>query len=486
MKLSVIKNILEENNLLIECKTEGENISNLSYDSREVCENTLFFCKGNKFKEEYLKNASDLGATCFVSENNFGFSKDYFLVKDIRSAMALIASEFYNHAYKDLETIAITGTKGKTTVSYFIKNILDEYINKKSAIITTVEVFTGKRSEEAHLTTPEALLLHKLFNEVKESNLKYLTMEVTSQAYKTKRVEGVKFSHGMFLNISEDHISAEEHSDFADYLNCKLELIRNCSDMVINKDMECFELVKNECVKNSVSYVTYGKDDLADYFYYGEFKNKNGFSFTVENKSKNFKEGFAIAMPGRFNIENAVAAIAMMVELGIDIECIKRGLLKTEVMGRMNVFEKDGVTVIVDYAHNKLSFTKLYESVKLDYPDKFIISVGGAPGGKAYKRRKDFAEIVCSNSDYVILTAEDPQFEKVEDICNEIIKFMPKNCKYKIIPDRLTAVEEALNNRKEGDLILLLAKSEEEYQKVNGNFMKYESDLKITKRILEK
>ena len=309
-------------------------------------------------------------------------------------------------------------------------------------------------------------------------------MEVTSQAYKTKRVENVKFKHGMFLNVSEDHISDAEHPDFNDYLSCKLKLIPNCIDMVINADMEEYEIVKNECIKNNIPYITYGSGEYADYKYYNIRKEKYGFIFTVENKETGFKEDFKISMQGRFNVENAVAAIAMCKFLNVSNEAIKEGLYKTSVQGRMNVYEKDGVTVIVDYAHNRLSFTKLFESVKLDYPGRRIISLGGGPGNKAYKRRQDFGEIVGEGSDYIYLTAEDPQFETVENICKDIIKYLPKEVKYEIIEDRTLAVEKAIKRAVKGDVIVLLAKGEEDYQKVRGVFTYFESDIKIVKRLL--
>ena len=153
----------------------------------------------------------------------------------------------------------------------------------------------------------------------------------------------------------------------------------------------------------------------------------------------------------------------------------------------MTVFEskdeENNITVIVDYAHNLLSFTKLYESLKLDYTGRRIISVGGAPGEKALKRRKDFADIVGRYSNYIYLTAEDPQYEDVAKICEEIAGYMP-NTPYEIIPDRTEAVTKAITEAKPGDVIVLLAKSEETYQKVRGKKEFYESDLAIAKRVL--
>lgn len=485
IKFSRVFEVLKEEGILLESKQVGASrINYISYDSRDIKENTLFFCKGKHYKQEYLMQAIEKGTNIYVSEVKYDLPNvSYFIVSDIRRAMAALALEFYNRSFEKLETIGITGTKGKTTVTYFLRNILDNYVGSKTAVISTVETYTGVREEESHLTTPEPLDLQKFFYEAASSNIKYLTMEVTSQAYKTDRVYGVHFNNGMFLNISEDHISDAEHPNFEDYLNCKLELLKNCDNLVINADMDKFNIVMDACKGKKVTL--YGSNNNADYYYTNVKKEDDGFSFDIKNDKLNYTNNFKITMQGRFNIENAVAAITMAKTLGVDDESIKKGLIKTEVQGRMNVFNGNGITVIVDYAHNELSFSKLYESIKLDYPGRRIISVGGGPGNKAYKRRKDFGIIVGGNSDYIYLTAEDPQFEEIADICRDISTYIKEGTKYEIIEDRTEAVEKAIKNAKTGDVVVLLAKGEEDYQKVRGAFIPYESDLKIAKRLVE-
>ena len=151
----------------------------------------------------------------------------------------------------------------------------------------------------------------------------------------------------------------------------------------------------------------------------------------------------------------------------------------------MNIYEKNGITVIVDYAHNGYSFSKLFESIKMDYPNRKIISVGGMVGGKAFNRRKEFGKIVGDNSDYIYLTANDPQFEEVQDICLDIAKYINKKDKYEIIVDRKEAVRKAINRSKKGDVVVLLAKGGEHYIKVKNENVKYEGDLAIAKSALK-
>ena len=312
-------------------------------------------------------------------------------------------------------------------------------------------------------------------------------MEVSSQAYKLDRVYGVDFDLGMFLNIGEDHIGPLEHTDFEDYFSCKLQLMGHCKIAVVNRDMDHAQRVLERARAHAQRVITFGKSE-------GDSRDENwtltniekaepGFAFTTLHNGR--QESWRIGMAGRFNVENALAAIASARALGIDDDSIREGLLHNQVQGRMNLLEKDGVTVLVDYAHNYLSFQKLYESLKLDYPGRRIVVVVGCPGGKAYLRRRDIGTLSGQNADYMYLTAEDPQFEDVREICQEIASYLkPYNTPYEIIEDRAQAVEKAITTARPGDVIVLAAKGEEVYQKVRGEYVYYESDLAIAKRLL--
>lgn len=478
IKLLQDKKILKEYNCVNDLQ-----IDFISYDSRNIKPNTLFFCKGQYYKIEYLDQAIEAGAILYVSEEKYDANIQHIIVSDIQKAMAIISAEFYGYAFKDLQTIGITGTKGKSTVSCFMKNILDEYTKSKTAISSSIYTYTGTTDKLSQITTPESVDLQKFFYEAKENNCKYATIEVSSQGYKKDRVYGIEFNNGVFLNIAEDHISPSEHKDFNDYLECKIQLVKNSQRIILNKNIDYFNVIYSECKGKKV--ITVGTDDTADYYYNNVKKLKSGFKFDVICKAKDYKQNFEISMQGRFNIENALVAITLAKELNVDDESIKNALLKTVVKGRMNVFEKNGITVIVDHAHNKLSYTKLYESLKLDYPNRRIISVGGCMGEKAFNRRKEFGTIVGGNSDYVYLTSTDPQFENPEDICKDIALYIEDKNKYEIITDRKTAVETAIANAKSGDVVVLLGKAEAQFIRIKGIPEKYESDLLIAKRMLK-
>ena len=455
-------------------------LDKLSYNSKDITDNTLFICKGKLFKSEYLLSAVKEGVVAYISETYFDSVDEnvaYIIVKDIRKAMYLVSNLYYGYAWKKLTTIGLTGTKGKTTTTYYLKNILDKHLGKRCGIISTIDTYTGLTEEKSHLTTPEAPDLHRFFYETVQSDIPVLVMEVASQGYKTKRVGGITFDIGVFLNISEDHISEAEHPNFQDYLECKLELIRNVKTAIINRNTDFYDVVM-ENAKNAEKVITYGTDERADYYISNIHKEGKYFIFDIIGKEYN--KTFKTSMQGRFNLENALAAFVVAKQIGVSDEDIAYGIENAEVKGRMNVFEKDGITVIVDYAHNKLSYAKLYESLVLDYPGRRIVSLGGGTGGKAYARRKDFGEIVGKYSDYIYLTADDPQFENVIDICKEMAQYIPHN-NYEIIEDRKDAVLKCFKTAQKGDVIVLLSKGEEPYQKVRGELVDYESDIQLTK-----
>ena len=324
----------------------------LSYNSADICENTFFICKGLAFKEEYLKDALEKGAGAYIAQSRYeGVDAPFIQVNDIRKTMSLVSALFYGQAYKKLKVVGITGTKGKTTTTYFVKNILDKYCGKRSGVLSTVEVYTGVEDHDAHLTTPESPDLQKHFSQCLQSDIPYLTMEVSSQAYKMHRVYGMDFDVGMFLNIGEDHVGPLEHESLDDYLNCKLQLMKHCKNAIINRNSDKFDQIYETAKAYAERVIVFGMKGDSDYWVSDIKKEEAGFSFVVQGKD-GYEKTFRISMAGRFNVENALAAFCAAKALGVDDESIASGLYTSEVKGRMNLFEKDGVTVIVDYAHN--------------------------------------------------------------------------------------------------------------------------------------
>ncbi len=457
-------------------------IPHISYDSRSTAPGGLFVCKGFGFKPEFLLAAAQAGAGCYMAQEQFPeVALPAIVVSDVRKALAVAAGLYYNYPSKHLKLIGITGTKGKTTTSFYTRSILDAWLPKPSALLSTVEMYLGGEVEEAHLTTPESLELQACFAQAVQNNIEYLTMEVSSQAYKLHRVLGVDFAVGVFLNIDEDHIGPMEHSDFEDYLTCKLQLLQHCHTAIIHTKTREFDRVLQTAKAHARRVILIGEDEQSDYRLQQVEKLSRGFAFTVT--AQGWSHRFSIDMEGRFNIDNALAAIATAKALGVPDDAIAHGVGHVEVKGRMNVFEKDGVKIIVDYAHNHLSFTELFKSLREDYPESSITTVVGCPGGKAYIRRRDIGRLCGQFANLVILTEEDPQHEDVYEICRDIAGYIePYGKEYVIEVNRTAAVERAIRSAKPGDIVILAGKGEEVYQKVRGQYEYYESDLAIARR----
>ncbi|MDD3170060.1 MAG: Mur ligase family protein, partial [Eubacteriales bacterium] len=347
----------------------------ISFNSMDIVKDTLFICKGSHFSVEYLKSAAERGAVCYVSETKYDLGKaeegtSCIIVKDIRKAMALIADYYYNQIWKDLKIIGITGTKGKSTTAYFMKYILDEYLKEKkrplSAIISGIDNYDGIINEESHLTTPEAMELHRHFSSAVSSEIEYLSMEVSSQALKYDRTLGITFDVGCFLNIGEDHISDVEHSSFEDYFESKMRIFNQCRMACVNINSDQIERIM-EASKACPHVVTFGLDEKADVYGFDIVKSGKSISFSV--RTKDFIKEFKITIAGLFNVQNALAAIAISHCLAIPMSYVAAGLRKARVSGRMEVYasKSRNVQVIVDYAHNKLSFETLFQSTLKEY-----------------------------------------------------------------------------------------------------------------------
>ena len=426
---------LSKNDLIVTSNVEKNRdvvINKVCYNSNDVEKDTLFVCKGVKFKEEYLKDAIVSGAIAYISETKYNVDIPCILVSDIQKALAIVSKMYFNNPTDILNMIGITGTKGKSTTAYYIKSILDSYMKEvdgtDTAILSSINNYDGKTSVESVLTTQESYEIEKYARNAVESNLKNLVMEVSSQALKKNRVYGITYDEAVFLNISEDHISNIEHPDFNDYFESKLKIFNQSKVACVNLNMDNIEnlLKVLDYAKNSEKIITFGTTRNADVFAYNIEKKGLHTSFKV--RTPYFNNKILLTMPGLFNIENALAAIAVSVAMKIPYKNIYEGLKVARSSGRMELYtNKDKkIIAIVDYAHNKLSFEKLYESTIKEYPDRKIVTVFGCPGGHAIIRRRDLGVLSGLNSDITYLTAEDPGMEKTEDICEEIAGYVKK------------------------------------------------------------
>lgn len=490
-KLGEYIDLLSRENLVTYSDADAEReVEHISYNSRDIKAGTLFICKGAHFKAEYLADAQKSGAFCYISESKKDIDCPCIIVSDVRRAISLISNKFYEKPWEKLSLVGITGTKGKSTTTYFMRYILDEYLKDnslpRSGVISSIDTYDGVESFESHLTTPEPIELFRHFGNAVKSGIKYMTMEVSSQALKYGRVDCVNFDVGCYLNIGYDHISSVEHADFEDYFNSKLKLFSKCRTACVCLDGERTDEVLAACASCERVITFSSNDSNADVYGYSIRKSGNDTVFNV--RTENFDGEFTLTIPGLFNVQNALAAIAVCTALDIDQRYIYSGLMKARSDGRMEVYQNadSSVVAIVDYAHNKMSFENLFESVKKEFPDRKIYIVFGCPGNKAQNRRKDLGEIAGRFSDRVFITEEDAGEESVDKICGEIAEFVRAvGGEYEIITDRGEAIERAICGSETPSLVLITGKGNETRQKRGTEYIECPSDVEYTKKALE-
>ena len=474
--------LLKNEGLLVSSDACDSEINFLFYDNREVSKNTLFFCKGLNFKPEYLLDAEGKGAVAYVSEKAYAnCSLPAIIVSDIRRAMSLCAVMHYNSPAKRMTTVGLTGTKGKTTVAYFIKASLDLWQRSKkkvnSALFSTVATFIGDEKIPSRITTPEALELQKNLAVAADNGTEYLTMEVSSQGLKYGRVDGIIYDVGCFLNIGYDHISTVEHPDYDDYFRSKLKLFDISKHKVVNLDTDRYEEV-SQYLKDKQGITTFSaKNEKADVYGYNIRKEGDEIRFSV--RTKTFDRAFKITVPGFFNVDNALAAISVLSILGVPYEYMYEGIAHTSVEGRMELHRsRDGkYNAIVDFAHNTMSYEALALSAKKEFPNKKIVFIFGCPGNKAFNRRHDLADAAGRHSDFVYITEDDTASESFENITREVAKNVEATgCPYKIIEDRETAIRTALDEMGEESVLLIAGKGNETNQRTADGYKDYITD----------
>lgn len=306
---------------IIHSEVDKMDFNQLTFNSKEVVTNTLFICKGKAFKKEYLLDAIKSGASAYVSEVDYEVSIPLVLVDDIRIVMPLLANAFYHRPYQGFNLVGITGTKGKSTVAYFYKKII-ESIGQTCGILSSIDTYDGIINEESRLTTPESLDLFKHFKHAQLSGLDHFVMEVSSQGLKYNRVDEVIFDIGVFLNISPDHISDIEHPNYEDYFKSKLRLFKQSKKSIINLESDKID----EILKVAINPITISTDsDKADYYAHDIVQIEGGYQFKVNQIP------FELGLTGRFNVSNALAAIACAHQSGIQLETISNSLKQIRV-----------------------------------------------------------------------------------------------------------------------------------------------------------
>lgn len=454
--------------------TLDKEIENLAYHSDKVKEKSLFFAiEGEKQAGKLYTNvAVRKGAAAIVySGDEPQIDRDditLIQVEDVRKTMAKAAAGFYGHPSQKLLVIGITGTKGKTTTSFIIRRILEE-AGIRTGIIGTVLKGFGEHMDFSDMTTPESVDIQYLLSEMVKGGCKAVIMEVSSQGLKHNRVAETDFDIAVFTNISPDHISKNEHTDYKEYLACKRKLFLMTKRAVINVDQR--EWPQIIAGANLEKIIFYGKKDEADFCIGKTLFYNIGNSLTTEyivyaakpcGDARNHR--FVLNMPGEYNVYNATAAVAVTRALGVPWDIIGEVLQTVSIPGRTEIVPyNDNFTVMIDYAHNGKAAENLLQAIKAYKPSR-IIAVFGCGGNRDKNRRFEMAEAVSRHADFVIITSDNPRFESPEDIENDICGHMTENTEFTVIRDRGEAIGYALQKGQKGDIIIVMGKGHEAFQ----------------------
>lgn len=455
-------------------------IKGISINSKEINEGDIFVCtKGvSADRHEFIDEAISNGASAVVvSKDIEEKSVPIIKVDDTNKELPLLCQRLYDYPEKDLKLIAVTGTDGKTTIAEIIQTLLGSdcaYIGTNGA--------TYKDFHE-HLinTTPDSHLLYRFFDIFRSKGAKYVSMEASSESFYRKRLTTLDFDITIYSNISHEHLNI--HKTFDNYLECKIQLVKQTKKdgfAIINSDDKYSENFKKEATG---TVLTYGKNDtdtiqIVDYTL---SKDKTLITFKYNN------ETFDVESPllAEYNIYNLACGILACLKLGKTLDEILPNIKNIKVEGRMDVIDtKDDYMVIVDFAHTPHAIEAILKYAnELDHNK--IITVIGSAGGRDKEKRPIIGDICSKYSDYIYLTTDDPRDEDPKEICEMMAKNIDKS-KYEIILDRSKAVETAILNSKEKDIVLLLCKGNEPYQITDKGYIPYNEKEEAQKAINKK
>lgn len=435
-------------------------VLDVTQDSRLVKEGSLFVCiKGAAFDGHSVAGEMlTKGACAVVVEKDMGLANQV-IVENTRGVFSYICANFFSNPAEKLKLIGLTGTNGKTTTTFLIKQIL-ENVGKKVGLIGTVQNMIGDEAYPAKYTTPDPYELQKLFSQMVEAGCEYCVMEVSSQALAQGRVNGVKFAVGAFTNLTQDHL--DYHKTWENYFNAKRLLFENCDIAVTNADDENgLKIIEGLNFDKVVTYAVNRND--ATYVAKNVTFKSNG----VEYELVGDKIGrCSCPIPGRFSVYNSLCAASCALALGISFEQVLMAISKSKgVKGRIEVVPCDrDFTIIIDYAHSPDGLENIISSLK-EIAKGRVVTLFGCGGDRDKTKRPKMGKIAAELSDYCIVTSDNPRSENPSAIIQDILEGM-KGVKtpYTVVENRKEAIAYAIEHAKKDDIILLAGKGHETYQ----------------------
>ena len=467
MKLS---KLLERSEYTLVQGKEDTEISTLVYDSRKVEEGSVFVCiSGAAFDgHKFIGQVAEKGAKAVVVEQDVEAPEGVTVIRfdNTRRALAEMSAAYFGYPAEELTTIGITGTKGKTTITYMIQSVL-EHAGQKTGLIGTIETVIGEERIPSVNTTPESYVIQESFRRMADEGCKNVVMEVSSQGLMLHRVSGFTFDYGIFTNLAKDHIGENEHKDMDDYIHCKSLLFQQCRQGIVNGDDSYVErIIKG----HTCSLETFGLDKKNDVYAENIKRIQEpgylGVSYELKGKEE---YNVHVDIPGDFTVYNSLAAISLCRHMGIRKSDVLDALNTIQVKGRLEIVKTPGeYTLMIDYAHNAMSLESLLTTIR-KYEPKKIYCLFGCGGNRAKARRYEMGEVSSKLADLTVVTSDNPRNEEPMDIINDILVGVHKGPgEYVTIPDRKEAIRYCMEHAGKGDIVILAGKGHEDYQEIKG------------------
>lgn len=461
-------------------KFEDREVVAIETDSRKVIPGTVFVCVTGVHTDghDYAAGALDKGAIGVITQKDLGL-KNQILVENSRKALAVVCANFHGNPSKELKLIAITGTNGKTSCTYIIKDIL-EYAGFQTGLIGTIKNQIGNMDLPAKYTTPEPFELNALLKKMLVNGCSHVVMEVSSHALDQLRVYGLQFESVLFTNLTQDHL--DYHKTMENYYLAKREAFLMAKNSVINIDDEWGKRLQTEVNDNVVTYSL--EDNHADFVAKNIEYTKSGVQFELLSGDTIKRVNFP--MPGEFSVYNALGSVAAAVQAGVSLPVAVEGVNRSHgVKGRSEVLYDGDFTIICDYAHTADGLEKILKAIK-PYCKGRLMTLFGCAGERDWTKREKMGETVGKYSDFVILTSDNPRKENPLEILQHAIPGIEKTgTPYKAIADRYGAVLWAIENIAKDDILLLAGKGHEDYQVLYSATIFFDEH-KIVRELLEK
>lgn len=459
----LLSELLKGINILSEY--EDREISDVTDKTLKISEDCAFVCVvGARFDgHSFAENAIKEGAKAVIVSKDLGL-KEQILVENTREAYAVMCKNLCGCAVDKLTVIGITGTNGKTTTAFVVKDILSS-LGIKSGLIGTVKNMVGEREFHTELTTPDPYDMHALFKMMVDDGIKYCVMETSSQAFHQMRLAGIHFETGVFTNLTQDHL--DYHGTIEEYKRCKKTLFLNCDKAVINADDETGFYMSDGI---TAEVKTYGINTPCDY----KAENAEFFRDRVEYDLNGERVVFNI--PGGFSVYNSLCAIGAVCSLGFEFSDVVNAISgASTVKGRLELLKTNtDYGVIIDYAHTPDGLEKALNAVR-GFTKGRVITLFGCGGDRDKTKRPKMGRMATDLSDIVVVTTDNPRTEDPDEIIKEIlIGTVGSKAEVISITDRSEAIAHALKIAKAGDTILLAGKGHETYQVIGKERVHYD------------